>query len=124
MMLITNPSQANVSCSAVNRVGEGIQDSTAIQACDINIIIVAVIDIIITIAIMIKIMIIITAGLRSSGVHPEPGPVHRLHSGLHQRLLALSGEQHDHCDDDVDDDDVRMMMAPAIASLLCQASIM
>ena len=123
-MLITNPSQANVSCSAVNRVGEGIQDSTAIQACDNNIIIIVVIDIIITIAIMIKIMIIITAGLCSSSVHPEPGSVHRLHSGFYQRLLALSGEQQDHCDDDVDDDDVRMMMAPAIASLLCQISIM
>ena len=59
-MLITNPSQANVSCSAVNRVGEGIQDSTAIQAYDNNIIIIAFIDIIIKIIIMIKIIIIIT----------------------------------------------------------------
>ena len=60
MMLIRNPSQANVSCSAVNRVGEGIQDSTAIQACDVYIIIVVVIDIInIGIIIMIKIMTII-----------------------------------------------------------------
>ena len=58
-MLITNPSQANVSCSAVNRVGEGIQDSTAIQAYDNNIIIIVVIDIINIIAITIKIMIII-----------------------------------------------------------------
>ena len=115
-MLITNPSQANVSCSAVNRVGEGMQDSTAIQAYDNN-------TIIITIAIMIKIMIIITAGLCSSGVHPEPGSVHRVHSGLHQRLLALSGEQHDHFDDDDDDDAARMMMVPAIPSLLCQISM-
>ena len=58
-MLITNPSQANVSCSAVNRVGEGIQDSTAIQAYDNNIIIIVVIDIINILAIMIKIMTII-----------------------------------------------------------------
>ena len=87
-MLIRNPSQANVSCSAVNRVGEGIQDSTAIQAYDNNIII---IDIITILAIMIKIVTIITIGLCSSGVHPEPWSVHRLHSGLHQRLLALSG---------------------------------
>ena len=88
MMLIRNPSQANVSCSAVNRVGEGIQDSTAIQAYDNNIII---IDIITILAIMIKIVTIITIGLCSSGIHPEPGSIHRLHSGLHQRLLALLG---------------------------------